>query len=395
MTDQVYLQKINGNPGFVDGATIPPFASKAALDASGSGWEIGTIANAAGVTYSWGGAGVGWAEAGGTSVKYSVPLLRFGPNRYIPSENVGGAIIDNNYLDDSGVLNPVGVYMVSKFITVKPGEVLAIAGAEAYLALLGCYYLDGVFVSPIAASWSVSNGYYNVPNGVNQVRINIGKTTFTGQKHIREVLPYANSLAATIGSSCHIGDSITRGAGTDVKWSQMACVQRLGAGAYTNLGIDGSTVAYTASYSPMSRRLSALVESDIITFMGGFNDKVQNIAIGTIADATDATFYGALNVIAKYMQENFPFSLIIWCTMYKSALGITANSNGATIMDFNAAIRAVANLYGFPVCDFEYNITNMTKYPSSRAMMSDNTHVARGGANLMANCLLSVAVNHM
>ena len=64
MTDQVYLQKINGNPGFVDGATIHPFASKAALDASGSGWEIGTIANAAGVPYSWGGAGVGWAAGG-------------------------------------------------------------------------------------------------------------------------------------------------------------------------------------------------------------------------------------------------------------------------------------------------------------------------------------------
>ena len=71
MTDQVYLQKINGNPGFVDGATIPPFASKAALDASGSGWEIGTIANAAGVPYSWGGAGVGWAEAGGGLTPYA------------------------------------------------------------------------------------------------------------------------------------------------------------------------------------------------------------------------------------------------------------------------------------------------------------------------------------
>ena len=95
MTDQVYLQKINGNPGFVDGATIPPFASKAALDASGSGWEIGTIANAAGVPYSWRGAGVGWVIAGDigpgspsapfTSMAELLAALPAGP-----SDGVGG-----------------------------------------------------------------------------------------------------------------------------------------------------------------------------------------------------------------------------------------------------------------------------------------------------------------
>lgn len=142
MTDQVYLQKINGNPGFVDGATIHPFASKAALDASGSGWEIGTIANAAGVPYSWSGSAWVAVGGGGASVTDGWRLNGTGPViKTITEIGIYRPAREGNLI---GTLTYIMSYGIGKISVVSPnGDFIGDRNVEVQTTLLTHKSIDG------------------------------------------------------------------------------------------------------------------------------------------------------------------------------------------------------------------------------------------------------------
>lgn len=73
---------------------------------------------------------------------------------------------------------------------------------------------------------------------------------------------------------------------------------------------------------------------------GDGEDNTGEIPIGTIDDATTATYYGAWNVVLSWLIQNRPFAHI----------GILV-SNGCDTVDYRTAQIAIARKYGIPFID--------------------------------------------
>ena len=128
-------------------------------------------------------------------------------------------------------------------------------------------------------------------------------------------------------------------------------LQWLGAGGKTMATpADGS---FTNAFS-LSEYKNIDADVDYITIYLGINDshhapgstgddgedKSGEIPLGTIDDTTNATFYGAWNVVIPYLLENHPFAHI----------GIIV-SNGCDTSEYRDAEIAIAKKYGIPYID--------------------------------------------
>ena len=109
--------------------------------------------------------------------------------------------------------------------------------------------------------------------------------------------------------------------------------------------------------------------ASIVSFMGGVNDCNNNVPLGRISDKTTATFYGRLNLLTEAILARFPDAFIFYMTPFPSGRTNhnTPNSEGCTLEDYAAAVRAVAARYGIPVLDiyFESGFEEELKSPSS------------------------------
>ena len=256
MTDQAYLQKINGNPGFVDGATIPPFASKAALDASGSGWEIGTIANAAGVSYSWGGAGVGWHSIYGTPAWQVIgPTGRLKPmasptvktavdTRKAHTTEIPVSVIrlmyrnascDGTTFGEITNLSALGTQTVNATIEYGSAYVPVLFNGQKTCTIPagGVVISDPIFLGPIPAGgvffsrthatiagglgFAGSDGGYRGYEGVayngSDISAGTGISGYTATTGDIQLAPFAVLARTGAGSTLFVGDSITYGVG--------------------------------------------------------------------------------------------------------------------------------------------------------------------------------------
>jgi lysophospholipase L1-like esterase len=92
--------------------------------------------------------------------------------------------------------------------------------------------------------------------------------------------------------------------------------------------------------SPLSHETyKTLGEADYILIMYGLND-MYNCSLGTIDDETNETFYGAFNVVYKYLITNYPMAKI----------GAIV-SNAYLSDEYANAIRAVSRKWGIPYLD--------------------------------------------
>jgi hypothetical protein len=111
----------------------------------------------------------------------------------------------------------------------------------------------------------------------------------------------------------------------------------------TNLAVGGQMMTYKEGVSNtcFSETVYNTIPSDAnyITICLGINDANQSADIGTINDATNATFYGAWNKVMEYLITNHPLAHI----------GIIV-TNGTTI-DYANAIKEVAIKWGVPYLD--------------------------------------------
>lgn len=179
---------------------------------------------------------------------------------------------------------------------------------------------------------------------------------------------------------------------------------------FTNYGISGSTLAYHADRSPMSRRYSELPnDADLITVMGGTNDIRFGITLGQMSDRTDATFYGALHVVLGGLYKKYCIDQgvtigktkkIIVCTPLKLLQSSSETQGGeGTLVDMSDwvdAIKEVAAYYAMPVMDFYNNSTIVphicqtlqgteTGYTGYyNPYITDGTHPTQEAAEIMA-----------
>lgn len=101
---------------------------------------------------------------------------------------------------------------------------------------------------------------------------------------------------------------------------------RAGGMSIYNYGISGTRI------TNFSQRYNQMHYSDIITVFGGVNDWNQQdpTPLGTIADTTNDTFYGALDILCKGILTTFPKSTTIFITPLGNSTK-TTNDLGLTI----------------------------------------------------------------
>lgn len=161
-----------------------------------------------------------------------------------------------------------------------------------------------------------------------------------------------------------IGDSITYGAYTPVggsspnkraekRYCEIAC-ERLGA-TCRNYGVSGISISSTSYQSPtgaISLRYSSMdAAADMVVIAGGTNDYGTGVALGTIADTTDVSFYGSLHVLCSGLCEKYPGKRIVFLTPFHRS-SEAANKVGATLAQYKQAIYDVArDEFGFAVVD--------------------------------------------
>lgn len=150
-----------------------------------------------------------------------------------------------------------------------------------------------------------------------------------------------------------LGDSISHPGLNNVSrkyWVWLT--ERAGGMNMYNYGISGTRITnFTQRYTQMHY-------SDIITVFGGVNDWGQQnpTPMGTISDATNSTFYGALNILCSGLLTRFPKSTIIFLTPlgnkgFSPSFYEDENSLGLTVYDYADAILAVCKKYKIPVID--------------------------------------------
>lgn len=204
-------------------------------------------------------------------------------------------------------------------------------------------------------------------------------------------------------SAVFVGDSITAGSGTTAGnryWELLEDYLQLG--NVTDMGIGGSCISVTSDYgtqyNPLSTRYNSIPEADLIQIFMGTNDYGHDTPLGTIADTTDISFYGALNVIIPALQTKYPESRIVFVTPLHryGANGLTydytENGAGNTLKDYVDAIKEVCERYSVPVIDlFTISGINPAIADVKTAYMPDGIHPNDAGHELIANLM----ANHL
>ena len=154
---------------------------------------------------------------------------------------------------------------------------------------------------------------YLLPN-IKENTINFNMLDENLQKQIENS---QSNTSIIYGKKCvFFGDSITQGY-NPVNHSEKPFVdspypltiqEKYGCNSI-NLGVSGSTITAgdEQSFRPFVERLSDIPnDADYLFIMGGTNDYLRSLPIGSESDSTNNTLYGALNNIFDYIYTNFP-----------------------------------------------------------------------------------------
>ena len=164
-----------------------------------------------------------------------------------------------------------------------------------------------------------------------------------------------------------LGDSITEGHGcSDVAYCFASRIARDYGAVCRNYGIGGTRIARQKSPSENPRhdldflgRYEAMdPDADIVAVFGGTNDFGHGDApIGTMADRTPDTFYGALHLLYTGLITRYLSARIIVLTpLHRLNEDSRYGSHGkavpsGTLEEYVNVIRRVAEYYALPVLD--------------------------------------------
>ena len=139
---------------------------------------------------------------------------------------------------------------------------------------------------------------------------------------------------------------------------------------------------------------------DIITIAGGTNDPVKISGVdhlGTMADRTNTTIYGALHVLLSGLRGRFPNARIGFIApLVKSVRYIDGDITNAEYAKYKA-IREVCAYYSVPVWNgnTEFGASPLDNAEWKTTYMSDGLHPTNAGhiwfANRLENFILSLA----
>ena len=209
-----------------------------------------------------------------------------------------------------------------------------------------------------------------------------------------------------------LGDSITQGACvTPENIYHQVMLRKYGLAEASNYGVGGSRFAKQTvkawegepdEWDFCYRAEQMDKDADIIVIFGGTNDYGHGDApIGTFADRTRDTFYGACHQLFSYLMTECTEATIVVCTpLHRYGEDNVRGESGRKDKDYGPLklyvdiIREVAEYYSIPVIDFYKNALIQPNIEANKLKYTqDGLHPNTLGHVLMAerigNFLLS------
>lgn len=196
-----------------------------------------------------------------------------------------------------------------------------------------------------------------------------------------------------------VGDSITYGVNTSQGNIYYQILNDMI--GFSNVYADGvagscysATSNYGTSITPIVNRWSNIpTDRDLIVIFAGTNDYGHNTPLGTIADTTDVSFYGAMSVVINGILEANPSGRLVLFTplhRYNYTDGAypndtQPNGQGHTLKDYVDAIKDIAEMYGVPIVDlFSTACLNPRISAIKTNYVTDGLHPNSAGHHLLA-----------
>lgn len=235
----------------------------------------------------------------------------------------------------------------------------------------------------IVAEWlsgDLTNAIMNIPNDATYLYVNC-KDTETPEVMMRELLTLTDAFGeiALTGADHRIsgkkcvcfGDSITWYDGHEYNWGKEQGVTAKGYETYlrdagmdvNNQGYSGATIRNIVNEKILDFDFTGY---DYVTITSGANDSRYDIPVGEIAEVGstfDTTFIGRLQAGIEYILESNPEIKILLMTPIRGwiyapdgyAITPPPEDDGNVDEKYAEAIKAVADFYGLPVCDWYEN----------------------------------------
>ena len=176
--------------------------------------------------------------------------------------------------------------------------------------------------------------------------------------------PFLDTTAISLGDSLTVATGTTAGLNG---WNEVALAAVIGKAKFfnsVNTAIADTQMSPFGFESPADDAKLACVFSNVtansaiysgmsmVTVMYGVNDMRRDVPLGTPADATDQTFWGAMNIGFANIKSLAPTLPVLVCITPPYYYEDTPNALGLTLDDYRDAVRAKAAAIGATVCDF-------------------------------------------
>ena len=202
-----------------------------------------------------------------------------------------------------------------------------------------------------------------------------------------------------------LGDSITEGHGTSGEscFFTTLIAQQTGA-VCRNYGIGGTRIARQTVPSENPRhdldfpgRVDEMdPDADIVVVFGGTNDFGHGDApLGCMADRDVYSFYGGLHTLYTRLLEKYPSARIVVLTPLHRLNEDNPRGDGkkpqdvATLKEYVAIIREVAEYYSLPVLDLFASSGMQPKVPvMQQRYIPDGLHPNDAGHRLLAEQII-------
>ncbi len=196
-----------------------------------------------------------------------------------------------------------------------------------------------------------------------------------------------------------LGDSITAGAKASnrEKLGFVNLIAEKTGAMCRNYGVSGTRIARQESFfSTYHHNLDFCYRAkimhsfaDVVFIFGGTNDFGHGLAkLGTDADRTPYTFYGALHHLYSIVKERFPGKTVVVATPIRRCID---ERNGKKMRDYVDAIIKVAGEYDLPVLNL-YDMEGMD-FLNDKALREeyldpDGLHPNDKGHGLLSNVII-------
>lgn len=272
-------------------------------------------------------------------------------------------VMEFGYINGSGGIQANADCKVSDFIAVEEGKTYITPTSWDS----GYYGINENFVQLISGA----GGIFTVPTGLNIKKLRVAIPTYAltadtmlvcadDYNYDAGFVPYSDYWLDYAFSDSRL--SLLRSKLRNLKWNNIGDSIANSSTGYrilvpsqtgiklTNYAVDG------ASYAPKTGQTMVISDqyitmaddADIITVHAGVNDVSGGIAIGTMADSTNATFMGALHITYAGLIAKYPGKKIGIITPIQRI-------DNQLLIPYVNAIKEVAAFYGIPCLDLNAN----------------------------------------